>query len=265
MIGYAVAVNPELASYRLRVAIPAPHMGLDYVIGRPAERSFFYKQGNPAVARTCGPVVFDVVNDHFDSQPSVGEMCRLASAITCGSDAMARTVYDCTGRDAVVIDDPYEMDEQAAACSGSTVAWFGHAANLRSLVPHVERLQGLRLVVCTNHDAPSIVRWTMDSERACLEACAVALLTGANRGASSNRVVKALRAGRFVVMPHDCPEAWRQFAPFVWVGNVREGVEWALGNRAKAVERVRAGQEYVRERFSPATIGRQWAAVFQSI
>lgn len=264
MIGYAVAVNPGLASFRLRVALPAPHTGHKYAFGALGDVSFFYKLGDPALAEQArGPVVFDVVNDHFRRR-EVREMCGIATVLTAGSEAMAETVFDETGRDAVVIDDPWETDEMPAACDGDRVLWFGHSANLPSLNRYADRMRGTRLVLCTNYSAPGVVPWTLASEAKCLDECAVVLMTGTNPGASSNRVVKALRAGRFVVCPADCAKAWRQFAEFVWIGDVREGVDWALNNRQEAVRKIQAGQQYVRERFGPQTIGRQWGALFDS-
>jgi hypothetical protein len=38
-------------------------------------------------------------------------------------------------------------------------------------------------------------------------------------------------------------------------------VRWALGNPQEAVQRVREGQRYVEQRFSPDRIGRRWVEV----
>lgn len=266
MIGYAVTVKPMLASYRLRVAIPAPHMGLDYRIGEVGNPTFFYKLGNPEIAKRCeGGVVYDVVNDHFETEPSVRQMAYLADKLTVGSEAMAETVYRRTGRPSTVIDDPYENEEWPARVSGHRVLWFGHIANMKSLLPHARLLRGLDLVVCTNSREPKVIEWTPQAELVCLDRCAVVLLTGSNPGASTNRVVKAIRAGRFVVMPEDCPQSWRQFEPYVWIGNVRDGVHWARQHREEACSKIAAGQDYIRKRFSPQSIGSQWAALFGSI
>jgi len=265
-VGYAVTIKPTMASYRLRVAIPAPHLGLPYVIGETGSPTFFYKLGNPEIALQCrGGVVFDVVNDHFKTYETVRAMADVADRLTVGSVAMAETVYGHTGRDATVIDDPYENDEQEPACDGQGVLWFGHTVNLQGLTKYRDRVKGMRLTLCTNHQGPGIVPWSLESERACLDQCAVVLMTGTNPGASTNRVVKAIRAGRFVVCPEDCAESWKQFESHIWVGDVREGVEWALNNREEVCNKIRQAQQQVRDRFSPQTIGQQWADVFRSI
>ncbi len=261
-VGYAVPVLPVLASYRLRVAIPAPHIGLPYVIGTTGEPTFFFKQGNVKLAEQCNGVVYDVVNDHFKgplAQDYIG-MCSLADVITCGSEQMAEVVRKHTARDPKVIDDPYENDELPPESVGDGVAWFGHSANIKSLVPYLET-KGL--VVCANF--AGAVPWSLENEAKTLQGCAVALLTGSNPGASSNRVVKAIRAGRFVVAPKNCPESWRQFEPYMWIGYVQEGIAWALNNREESCRKTLAGQAYIQQKFSPQSIGSQWGALFASI
>lgn len=261
MIGYMVRHKPELASYRLRVDLPSQHLGMDYVIGDVGDLTFFYKLGNPDIARQCPVTVFDVVNDHFDTYPTVLEMANLATVVTAGSAAMAEKVRLNTGReDVAVIDDPYENEEREAKVRGDTVLWFGHSVNLPSLARY--DLRNLKLLICSNAQGAS--PWSLENEALHLERCAVVLMTGTNPGASSNRIVKSLRAGRFVVAPPDCAESWKDFEQFIWIGDIRRGISWALNNREEACSRIKAGQEYVRSRYSPAVIGSQWASLFAS-
>ena len=253
MIGYCVPVLPQLASYRLRVDIPSKHLGMPHRIG-VGDVSFFFKSGNPTLARRLGPVVYDVVNAHFHD-PDYRAMCEIAEVVTCSSTAMVGIIKEATGRDAVVIPDPYENKECPPAVDGGRVLWFGHQANIASLKPYAD----LNVGVCTA-DA-----WTLENEAAALASAGVVLLTGSNPGASSNRPVKAIRAGRFVVVPEDCPESWRELSEYLWIGDVREGVKWAFANREEACSKVLAGQTYIKSRFSPQLIGSQWADLFGSI
>jgi hypothetical protein len=253
VIGYCVPINPKLASFRLRVALPSKHLGMPHTIGAAGDLTFFFKSGNPTLARRVkGPVVYDVVNAHFDD-PDYRLMCEIASTVTCSSEAMRGIVKAATGRDAVVIPDPYENAERPAAVVGDRVAWFGHQANIESLRPYA----GMGIDICS-HGV-----WSLENEAKTLEQAGVVLLTGNNPGASSNRPVKAIRAGRFVVAPEDCPESWRELSEFMWIGDVRKGVRWAFDNREEACRKVSAGQKYA-SRFSPQLIGSQWAALFAS-
>lgn len=251
MIGYCVPADPRLASFRLRVAIPSKHLGMPHCIG-VGDVTFFFKGGNPLLARRVGPVVYDVVNAHF-ADPDYREMCEIASVITCSSGAMQGAINRVTGRDAVVIPDPYENTESAAKVDGG-VLWFGHQANLTSLQAYSD----------LDPEVLTAENWSLESEARALAKAGVVLLTANNPGASSNRPVKAIRAGRFVVAPEDCPESWRELSEYIWIGDVREGVRWAFDNREEACRRVIAGQKYV-TRFSPQLIGSQWAGLFGSI
>ena len=257
-VGYYVKPFHDLASFRLRVSIPASYLTCPYVIGGTGSPTFFYKDGDVPTAAVCkGGVVYDVVNDHFDRQSYI-QMTRLADVLTTSSQAMAEVVKAKTGRDATVIDDPYENAEQEPAVVGDFVVWFGHGANISSLKPYAD-LPNLR--VCSN--VKGAIPWSTRKEASCIEQAAVVLLTGNNPGASANRLVKAVRAGRFVVAPPGTP-AWDELKDYCWIGDVREGIKWALNNREDACQRIAAGQRYMRERFHPSLIGAKWMEVFAS-
>ena len=263
-VGYCVAVEPHIASYRFRVAIPAPLLGCEYVLSNFGDVTFFYKhaEGNIELAKSCPRVVYDVTNDHF-SRAKGGhyrEMIALATAVTCSSEWMRRRILEVTGKAAAVIDDPWETPElKPEMPEGDEVLWFGHRANLPSLRPYADID---KLIVCSN--VTDVIWWTQDSERRALDRCGTVLLTSSSPGASTNRVVKALRAGRFVVTPGGV-ESWDAFAPFIWIGDVAEGVEWARAHREEACQKIEAGQAYLREKTSPKAIAKTWMEVFASI
>lgn len=261
-VGYCVPVMPELASYRLRVAIPAQHLGLPYAVGCTGKPTFFFKNGNIRLAEALQSVVYDVVNDHFKGKHAADYhgMCSIADKITVASERMAETVMHHTGRESTVIEDPYENDEVEARCVGDDVLWFGHSANLSSVAPYLGEVN----TICSDW-SKSTVKWSQANEASALNNCAVVLMTGNNPGASANRVVKALRAGRYVVAPKDCADSWRELSPYIWIGDVSEGIRWALNNREDACNQIRQGQKYVAQRFAPQLIGSQWAELFASI
>ena len=251
MIGYCVPVNPRLASFRLRVAIPARFVG-PHRIGGIGDVTFFFKNGNPDLARRLETTVYDVVNAHFED-PDYRAMCEIATTVTCSSKVMAGIIKEKTGRDAVVIPDPYENAEAKPEVKEG-VLWFGHPANGESLRPYAD----LDLRVYGVGD------WTLAGEAQALASAGVVLLTGNNPGASANRPIKALRAGRFVVAPSDSPTSWQELSPYIWLGDVRDGIQWALNHREEACQRVKSAQKLIRETFSPQSIGSQWAALFAS-
>lgn len=261
VIGYCVEPAPQLASFRFRVAIPASRLTVPYRIGVTGSPTFFYKDGNPTLAKALKTgVVYDVVNDHFSGPraASYHAMAQAADVLTTCSEVMRETVRRATGRESVVIDDPYENECAAPAVDGDRVLWFGHGANLSSLKPYADTPG---LVVCSN--VAGAIPWSHENEADCIESAAVVLLTGNNPGASTNRIVKAIRAGRFVVTPGGVP-SWEQFREFCWIGDVSEGVRWALNNREEACKKILAGQAYTLARFTPSAITGKWMEVFGS-
>ena len=256
-IGYCVVSSPNLASFRLRVDIPSKNLGMKHVIGAPGDVTFFFKGGNPELAkRLKGPIVFDVVNAHF-ADPDYRRMIELATVVTCSSEVMAGMIRDAFGREAIVIADPYENEERPARVQGG-VLWFGHQVNLRSLEPYRGMDIGAPFTAYTGED------WSLEGEVHALDAAGVVFLTANNPAASSNRAVKALRAGRFVVAPEDCPQSWRDLSDFIWIGDVREGIRWAFGHREEACRKVQSAQSYISKAFSPQAIGSRWADLFAS-
>lgn len=258
MIGYCVDVNPQLASFRFRVSIPAQNLPVPYCYGVTGSPTFFYKDGNPNLARSLKTgVLYDVVNDHFNGPRAVyyHSMCQVADVITTCSDAMAEVVKRATGRDSIVIDDPYENFEADPACEGDRVVWFGHSANIGTLRKYATLPN---LYVCS--DAAG--NWSRANETAAIKSAAVVFLT-AKPTASVNRIAKAIRAGRFVVTPGGVP-AWEQFKDFCWIGDPAEGVEWALNNREEACQKTRLGQQFTSEKFAPSLITARWMEAFDS-
>lgn len=245
-VGYCVEPNPQLASYRLRVDLPRQHLGLDSHFGI-GDCTFFYKDGHP-VAKKLRNVVYDVVNDHFNRE-SCRQMADSAKALTCASEAMREVVRVKTGRQATVIPDPYENWICKPKVWGKMVLWFGHNANISTLKPvdHLTVLTG--------------PNWSIQSEREALEDCAVVYLTGKDT-ASANRVIKAIRAGRFVVTPGGVP-SWEEWKDHIWIGDPQEGIAWALTNPEEACAKIAAGQQKT-EQYSPENIAAKWTDLFAS-
>ncbi len=152
-----------------------------------------------------------------------------------------------------IIADPYENLMRPPEVTGDRVLWFGHQANAHTARPYADLITH----VCAGFG------WSLEWERDAIDLAAVVLLTGNNPGASANRPAKAIRAGRFVVCPDESPASWAEI-PGIWLGDVREGIRWALNNREEACKRIRAGQEYTQIHFSPRLIGSQWTELFGS-
>ena len=264
----------DVASTRYRIILPAlelQKMGHEITKNAPI---IVYNKGSidPEILKLYPKKVYDICDDNIDCRERGEEYrshLKSADAVTCNSEAMRFIVHKKVGRIATVIPDPYEHDEWAPSW-GEGILWFGHWTNLKDLAR-----TGLKATAISNWSAvPSQspaasmdvtrVEWSPDAVDAALKAHAiVAIPTGRAIAKSANRLIEAVRAGKFVVC--EPLPAYEEFSEIMWVGDIREGTEWALKNRQECLDRVRYCQNYIRDRFSPRTIAKKWERVLSSI
>lgn len=266
----------DLASTRYRVVIPAMYLqSQGHEITKDAPLLVFSKSNVGRDVLDLYPKkVYDICDDNFDCPkrgPEYRGYAKESNAVTVNSDVMRFIVHKQTGRSATVIPDPYEREEWAPSW-GEGLLWFGHWTNVKDL-----RRSGLKATILTNPDAipadsdtrkyldeVGCVTWSPEAMDAALKAHALVVIpTGRSMAKSANRLIESVRAGKFVVC--EPLPAYEEFSEFMWVGDIREGVEWALRNPQECQDRVRYCQNYIRERFSPETIGRKWLALLSSI
>jgi hypothetical protein len=249
-----------MASYRYRAAIPACELGVSlndlsadilvFCKPQPAELDEVIE------AKMSGKVVVvDFCDDHFDLLPYYREFALESHFLTAPTEEMARRIIL---EPVEVIPDPYEFPEAAPHCDGIKLLWFGHSVNFSSLLRALPSLNGYPLQVVSN------VEGTMPwSHKAMLEQFAkadIVVLPAVAPHKSCNRAVEAVRQGCFVVAePHPSLE---EFAG-IWIGDIKEGVEWTRNNLKEASERTREAQRWVQSKFSPATQASAWKSLFE--
>ena len=248
-------LRPGIASSRLRAEIPQRELEkLGIMKGR--DILVYGKHVVPRhIAMKFGKRVFDICDDHFHTVHEIyyREHALLADLITVNSEEMARIVLAETGRDSTLIPDPYESEECPAGY-GEGVLWYGHESNLKTIEPYRDCID----VVLTHPD------WTREKQVQAIHDCAVVVIpTDERKGKSANRLIEAVRNGRFVVAG-ELP-AHDEFKPYMWIGDIREGLEWAKSHPKECIEKVPECQPYIRDRFSPEHIGKLWLEALQSI
>ena len=254
--------GPSLASSRLRAQIPQKELaklgiekGTDVLIY--SKHWLSDEEIQPFKKR-----VFDVCDDHFHN--AHGEYYRrhiaLADAVTCNSETMRCVIKAETGRDAVVIPEPYESPELPAGIA-PTLFWYGHQSNLRDLQRIAFELK-YPLLVMSNYEG--LVQWSQPNfMKAMSQPCIVIIPTGKSMAKSENRMVEAIRCGKYV-----CAEylpTYQPFTKFFPSGSIPEQIESALANPLAAIAMIKAAQEFIRERYSPASIAGQWLEVIRNV
>jgi hypothetical protein len=247
----------HLASSRYRAAIPQRFFecGNDIlVIG---------KHGWTWEAKTEGfrAVVYDVCDDHYSDHlaPHYLRCTQRADLVTCNSEEMARIILAQTGRKAIVIPDPYEQPERPARVHDKLL-WFGHRTNLPDLIPWLHKIPPCTVV--SNTPLQGVTQWSPEAmDRAFDDAGLVVIPTGKSMAKSGNRAIESLRRGLFVVggvLPAHGDLG-------IWIGDIADGVRWALGHQDEALSRIKAAQAYIRDEYSPERIGGLWKAALESI
>lgn len=245
-----VNFGENIASSRLRAKIPQAELakmgietGNDVIV--------YGKHIIENIPKWFKSTVFDICDNHFDSSV-VGDYyhrhTNKADYVTCNTEAMQRVIKEKTGRESMVIPDPYESEEQPAGF-GDGILWFGHESNLK----HIEPYRYLKPRILTGDE------WSRTKQLDLLSKCGIVLIPTDKTGfcKSSNRLVESVRNGRFVVAGDDV-ESYREFSDLMWIGDISSGIEWALGHPAQCIERVKECQERIRDKYSPETIGKHW-------
>ena len=191
-------------------------------------------------------VIVDFCDDHFD-WVHYKEALRLADAVTCNTEVMAKIIKE-HGRDATVIGDPYEYPEEKPHCNGLNLLWYGHAVNKHSLERILPELEGYNLRVVSNFGGA--IPWSHETMLEEFAKADIVLMPATAEYKSPNRAVEAIRQGCFVVSERDLG------IPGIYVGNIKEGIEWT--QTQKMEKHIGKAQKYVRESFTPKILIDKW-------
>lgn len=254
--------GPEMASYRYRAAVPAKELGASLndlsadtlVFAKPTPQDLW--EMGKAKARGA-TVIVDFCDDHFDWL-HYREALRLADIVTCPTEEMKARILAQAEKPVHVIPDPYEYPELLPHCAGVNLLWFGHATNRHSLERVLDEVQGYPLLVISNF--PGAMPWSKETMLQAFPNADIVILPKTDDYKSPNRALEAIRQGCFVVAePHPSLEGFP-----VWIGNIKEGIEWARQNPQLAKDKTLEAQRFVTERYSPQTVASAWRSVIQS-
>lgn len=260
----------HIASSRYRSVIPAQELE-KLGVSRGTDVIVLSKHGWNWDEATAGygKAVMDVCTDFFQhdgpKRAFYLDACARADAVVASSAEMARRIKRHTGRDAWVIDDPYEERETEPVVH-DTLLWHGHARNLCEVASVQDTLLGYPVILVTGGTKTlpeGCNPWTPQMIESAYRQCGMVVLPyhDGNRESTANRAINAIRRGRWPVC-HPMP-ALAELG--VWQGDIGEGVRWALANRDEVLHRLKAMQAYVRERFAPRTIALAWKRMLEHL
>lgn len=253
MISFIHRGGMGMASYRYRAIIPARELGAKMndlsadtlIFAKPAEFELAEAEQAKQEGKT---VIVDFCDDHFEKFPHYEKMARLADMVTCPTAAMERRIPV----SATVIPDPYEFDELDPHCRGKKVLWFGHGVNFYSVAALLPKLQcPIRIV----SNVAGAIPWSHDVMIEEFARADIVIIPATARYKSANRAVEAIRQGCFVVAePHPSIDDF----PGIWIGDIKEGVEWANNMQQQARDMTKIAQVFVKQHYSPQGVASAW-------
>jgi uncharacterized Rossmann fold enzyme len=244
--------NKNAASWRYRAKIPSGDwatlndLTADTLIFAKPQASELMDMAR-AKARGAW-VVVDFCDDHFDWL-HYQEALRLADAVTCSTNEMARRIKE-LGRDATVIADPYEFPEMPPHYAGINLLWFGHHVNRDSLQRILPDLEGYPLRVVSNFEGA--IPWSKETMLEEFARADIVVIPTTASYKSANRAIEAIRQGCFVVAePHPALEGFP-----IYIGNIKEGIEWTKQQNMNKL--ISKAQKFVTAEFSPQILIDKW-------
>jgi len=277
-------VASNMGSSRKRATIPSKELNKlgwksDINIGN-ADIVVFGKPGNfhydsdPELAKEYksqgAKIVVDICDDHLNHPefgPIYNDMMDIADLIICPTVVMRDMLKEECGRNAEVIDDPYEEDETKPHPVGNKAFWWGHNCNYKDILKWKDKIiKDYELSVMSGpKHYPGTLLWSPEAQTESLHKANIALFPTSEESEykTSNRVVDAIRAGCFPVCSYH--PSYREFRQVMWVGNLYTGMQWASVFQDDLTDLVLEAQGYIRDRFSPKTIGERWKSVLESI
>jgi len=260
-----------MASYRYRAKVPVDALQWDckvdarlndwtadcLVFAKPNPLEF--QKAIEAKEKGKG-VIVDFCDDHFRRFAHYAHFARLADAVTCPTEAMRRLIWAYTCIESTVIPDPYEYPLVSPHCNGVKLLWFGHAVNYPSLQRVLPHIAGYPLRVVSNVEGT--IPWSKEIMLCEFLEADIVILPATALYKSPNRCIEAVRQGCFVVAePHPALDGF----PGIWIGNIKEGIEWARQNPAEARERTAEAQKYVSQKFAPRTLAYAWKTLLDKV
>ena len=244
-------------------------------------------------ARALGAqTVYDLCDNKFDEKQEYAPCCLAADLVSVNSVQMGVSVKTHTGRDSIVMPDPFERPKLLPKFSPGTdinLLWFGSKSSFKFL-PMVEIWEQLekevrnysytmvsantdRLfskfqlrqrkgeVTGINLDRVIMKEWTWELQGQLLEQCDIVLMPVQTNHPrtdtkSANRVIDSLMSGRFVITT---PLAsYEEFGPYTWQGDYIEGIQWAQANPDQVLDKITKGQQYVEQNYSAAVLSNKF-------
>ena len=236
--------------------------------------------------------IYDLCDNKFEEKEEYEPCCQLADLISVNSVNMEISVKHHTGRDSIVMPDPYERPKLTPKFDPSKelkLLWFGSQSSFK-FFPIVECWQRLEKEIVDykftmvsaktdrvlskmtqrqnkgqisgiNFSKLDMQEWTWEHQGKLLTECDIVLMPVQTDNPrtdtkSANRVIDSLISGRFVITTSLA--SYEEFAPYTWQGDYIEGIKWAQTNPDQVIDRITKGQQYVEQNYSAKVLSKKF-------
>jgi len=307
---------PKRASQRFRGLVPLQYMlPTDGYIDRVEEAT---KDDLVIMSKSIGvkdflylkdkgiKFVFDICDNKWrigkDRQKNTALMnsgCLHANLITTTSGELKQKIYEETGKDALIIDDPYEREIEEPTFkphkNNLNICYFGGRKSFW-LVNWEEVIATLNFVCkqlgveytlncitqkhllaskkLTHHyypDGPLIMyEWNYELQKQLVSKSDFVLLPIPENNPlvfsykSPNRVIDSIAQGKYVITTYGVT-SYRQYDDFIGIGSLKNNVKWAMSNPKDVISKIKEGQNYIKKYHSPEVIAKQWMSLRDKI
>jgi len=192
---------------------------------------------------------------------------RTATAITTTCYRLKELIESKINKEVFVIPDPTERDEEPIKFEPNPVrlnaVYYGSAGNLKQINWSNINLKNVDLKIISN-EGP--IFWDFKTQGEFVRQSDIVLLPVNNDHEmtmykGNNRPIDALRQGRFVITNATIP-SWQLLGKFIWLGNINDGLEWAINNPKEVIKKVTEAQKFIRNNYTPEKITKEWERVY---
>lgn len=243
-------------------------------------------------------IVVDFCDNYFSHErkgPIYKDLAASADHVVANSQLMAEEIERLTSRKAEVIFDPVEGGRNEASLNpqGNTFrfVWYGFPMGLAFLFDRLDDWINSKSAFQINLEiitavSDGLMRRAEDLNERWRDRCQIKLtswslsavkqgirsadavlipsdLNETTKTKSPNRLVEAIYGGRLAVAS-PLP-SYIEFGQFCCLQEDLDSIEAALGGGAATIEKIRAGQNYIAERYLPAHAAAAWDKVFRSL
>lgn len=110
--------------------------------------------------------------------------------------------------------------------------------------------------------------WSHESQQEMYQWCDIVILPVSNdkesKSKGNNRPIDAIQSGRFVITNPGVP-SYEKISQYMWMGNISEGLQFALNNREEVLNMIQKGQQMIDREYTPYMIAKKWEKAYEYI